>query len=129
MAANTSPIFTLTPFADVVQISTANTARDGTGTIGIVHAAGADGSRVEYVRVQATVATTAGVIRLFVYTGTVYRLWKEILVTAITPSTTVEAYSAEYVPTEALALPTGYSLRASTHNAETFNVFAHGGNF
>ena len=129
MAANTTPIFTDTAICASAAIATANTNRDGTGTIGTVYSAGADGGRVAYVRVQATVATTVGVVRLFIHTGAAYFLWKELLVTAITPSTTVEAYSIEYVPTEALVLPTGYSLRASTHNAENFNVFVHGGDF
>jgi hypothetical protein len=129
MAANVSPIFTLTPIAACVAISTANTTRDGTGTIGTVWSAGADGGRLEYVRVQATGTTTAGVVRLFIHTGAAYFLWKELLVSAVTPSTTVEAFSAEYVPTAPLALPTGYSLRASTHNAEAFNIVAHAGNF
>lgn len=129
MAANKEPIFTLTPISAVAQIATANTNRDGTGTIGTVYSAGANGGRVEYIRIQAAGTTTAGVIRLFIHDGSAYRLWKEILVSAITPSASVEAYSAEYVPSVALVLPTGYSLRASTHNSETFNVFAHGGDY
>ena len=129
MAANTTPVFTLTPIVAIAQISTANTNRDGSGTIGTVYTPGANGGRLEYVRVQATGTTTVGVVRLYIHDGTNARLWKELLVTAITPLTTVEAFSIEYIPTEALVLPSGYSLRASTHNAETFNVFAHAGDF
>ena len=129
MAANTSPVFTLTAVCAMGTVSTANTGRDGSGTVVTIWTPGADGGRLDYVRVQATGTTTVGVVRLFVYDGSLYFLWKELLVTAITPSTTVEAFSIEFVPTEPLALPTGYSLRASTHNAETFKVFAHGGNF
>jgi hypothetical protein len=105
----------------VAQISTANTARDGTGTIVTVFTAGASGSRVDDILITATGTTTAGVVRLFLHDGTNARLWKEVLVSAITPSTTVSPFSAT-LSSQALVLQTGWSLRASTNNAETFNV-------
>lgn len=124
MAANTTAIFPLTPLATPVAISTANTARDGTGTIGTVLTPGADGSRVDGVRIQATGTTTAGVVRLFVRAsaGGTWYLLAEILVTAVTPSTTVQAWSYDWIPQVPLVLASGNLLGASTHNAETFNV-------
>jgi len=129
MAANTTPIFTITPKVGMVQISTANTNLDGTGTIGTAITGAANGTRINRVDIKAIVTTTAGMIRLFISDGTNHRLWKEVPVTAITPSATVAAFSAEVVPTEPLVLPSGYSLRAATHNAETFNVIAHAGDY
>jgi hypothetical protein len=129
VAANTTPIFTLTPRQDVGQVVTANTNRDGTGTIATIATAGANGTRIDLIRVQAIGTTTTGVVRLFIHDGTNYRLYKEILISAVTPGTTIEAYSYNFRPEEPLALPTGYSLRASTHNAETFNIHIHGGDY
>lgn len=111
------------------QVTAANTNRDGTGTIVDILTAGPNGTEIESVRIQATGTTTVGVVRLFIHNGAAYRLWKEVLVAAVTPSTSVDAFSAEVVPTTKLILPFGYKFGASTHNAETFNVFAHGGNF
>lgn len=61
----------------------------------------------------------------------VTRLWREILITAVTPSTSVAAFSTTlstlnsgdigYMP---LVLQPGYSLRASTNNAETYYITA-----
>ena len=110
-------------------ISTANTNRDGTGTIGTVVTAGAQGSRVDLVRAVSTGTTTAGVVRIFVHDGSAYYLVKEILVSAVTPSTTVEVESLEWAPTEPIILPTSWSLRASTHNAEEFDVTVYGGDY
>jgi hypothetical protein len=127
-----APIFTATPKCAIAQIATANTNRDGTGTIGTVYTAGASGSKIERVRICAAGTTTSGVIRLFIHDGTNYRLYEEILVTAITPGATTEAYSADLDLSQSnsiLVMPTGYSLRASTHNAETFNVFAIGADY
>jgi hypothetical protein len=125
MAAD--PVFAVTPKVGMVQISTANTARDGTGTIGTVVTGGSSGSVIKKVRVCATVTTTAGVVRLFLYDGSNTRLIQEIIVPAITPSTTVEAFSRTitYGPDDILHLPSNtWELRASTQIAEAFNVFA-----
>jgi hypothetical protein len=127
-----SPNFAATPRHAVGQVSAANTARDGTGTIVTVLTAGASGSRVDQIRIQAAGTTTAGVVRLFIHDGSNARLFREVMVTAITPSASVEAWSAAIDLSSAglaLILPTGYSLRASTNNAETFNVFVIGADF
>lgn len=126
---NIAPRFVELGVIGAASIATANTNRDGTGTIGTVLTAGTQGTLVELVRVVAAGATTAGVVRLFLHDGANYYLYEEILVTAITPSTTTAVYEAEFVPTKSLVLPTGWSLRASTHNAETFKVIATGGNY
>jgi hypothetical protein len=126
---STTANYASTPRAALGQVSTANTARDGTGTIATIFTAGASGSRVDDIAIVATGTTTAGVVRLFINDGTNSRLWQEILVAAITPSTTVQVWSAVQL-NQALLLPNGWSLRASTNNAETFNVnVTRGGDF
>lgn len=121
------PVFAVTPKVGMVQISTANTNRDGTGTIGTVFTAGASGSVVKKIRISAAGTTTAGVVRLFLDDGSNIRLMQEVIVPAITPSTTVEAFARTitFGPDDILHLPSNtWLLKASTHNAETFNVFA-----
>lgn len=118
---STSAQYAATPRAALGQVSTANTNRDGTGTIATIFTAGASGSRIDDIYIAATGTVTAGVVRLFINDGTNTRLWQEILVTATTPSTTVQVWSATLL-NQALILPNGFSLRASTNNAETFNV-------
>lgn len=113
--------YAATPRAALAQVSTANTNRDGTGTIATVLTAGASGSRVDDIVVTATGTTTAGMVRLFINDGSNTRLWTEIPVTAVVPSGTVQAFTSSLL-NQALLLPSGYSLRASTNNAETFNV-------
>lgn len=113
--------YAATPKTAVAQVSTANTARDGTGTLATVFTAGASGSRIDDIAITATGTTTAGMVRLFLHDGTNARLWREVAVSAITPSATVSPFSS-LLGSLALVLQTGWSLRASTHNAETFNV-------
>ena len=118
---SSSAQYAATPKTAVAQVSTANTARDGTGTLATVFTAGASGSRIDDIAIIATGTTTAGMVRLFLHDGTNARLWREVAVGAVTPSATVSPFSS-LLGSLALVLQTGWSLRASTHNAETFNV-------
>jgi hypothetical protein len=196
----------------MVSISTANTNRDGTGTLGVVYTAGPSGARIDKINTQASATTTAGMVRYYITKGrpgltvtsvtfstttatvttsgnhglstgnlltyqaalpddynvtavaitvtglTTYQytmattpttnatsvgyysttpatpvteLFKEVQVTAAVPSATVTAFSnvmdsgsnfdRGYLP---LIIQAGYSLRSSTHNAESFNCIA-----
>lgn len=128
---STSPGYASTARCAIAAISTANTNRDGTGTIGAVFTAGSSGSRIDTILVEATGTTTAGMVRLFIYNGSTAYLFKEVPVLAITPGASTPAWGAQINSTLdrelPIIIPTGYSLRASTHNAETFNVIAMGG--
>ena len=133
----TTAQFTAQPNLEYSQLTTANTARDGTGTIVTIAAGPATsagvgvGERITKVTVQATGTTTAGVIRFFLSldNGTTNRLILEKLVPAITPSTTVSAYRMEVNELVGCVLPGGGQalLRASTNNTETFNVVVESG--
>ena len=119
--------FASIPKVGAVTISAANTARDGTGTLGTVFTAGTSGSRIDTIQINAQGTTTAGAVRLFIHDGTTARFIAEAQVGAITASATQTPFNAtlsaalgqSWLP---LVLQTGYSLRASTNNAESFNV-------
>ena len=131
---STSAQYASIPKCGVGQVSVANTNRDGTGTIVTVFSAGTSGSRIDAINIKATGTTTAGMVRLFIHDGADARLLTEVPVTAITPSGTLPSWEAQLntntmTQVLPLVLPTGYSLRAATNNAETFNVIALGGDF
>lgn len=126
----TNPVFAATPRNGVGQVSTANTNRDGTGTIATIFTAGSSGSRIDQISVKATGTTTAGMVRLYVHDGSNARLWREVAISAVTPSASLASFASYLnLSFDPLILQNGYSLRASTHNAETFNVIAMGGDF
>ncbi len=127
-----SPAFAATPRASAATISTAESSRTAPTNVGTVWTAGTAGSRIERVIIEATGTTTAGMVRLFLYNGSTYFLFAEVSVSAITPSGTVAAFNAPLsfaLPGLELFLPNGWSLRATTQNAESFNVIAFGGDF
>jgi hypothetical protein len=124
----TAPAFAATPKAAAAVLATADTSRTAPTTVVTLWTAGASGSRIDSVNIIATGTTTAGAVRLFIYDGTNYRLFQEILVTAITPSTTLAPFQAT-LSYSTLLLQSGYSLRATTNNTEGFSVVAFGGDF
>lgn len=128
------PAYAASPKCGIGQISTANTNRDGTGTIGTVFTAGTSGSRIDAIDLKATGTTTAGMVRLFIHDGMTAILLTEVPVVAVTPSATLPAWEVQLNTNSMsqilpLVLPTGYSLRASAEKAESFNVIALGGDF
>jgi hypothetical protein len=129
---STTAQYASTPKNSGAQISTANTGRDGTGTLGTVYTAGASGSRVDSIVIQATGTTTAGMIRFFssIDAGTTKRLIGEVPVLANTPSATTPAWQVTLTSQNAsfmgngLVLQASSILYASTNNAEAFNIIA-----
>ena len=116
--------FASIPATAMVQISTANTARDGTGTLGTLITAPTAGTRVDDIEISATGSTSSGVVRMFVYDGTNTRFIREWLVSGtITPSATVSPFNLQ-LKNQAIILKSGWSLKFSTHNSETYNIFA-----
>lgn len=123
-----APAWASLPVIGMVQITAANTNRDGTGTLGTLYTGDTTGTVVARFRIVAPgSATTAGMIRFFLDDGTNKRLIYERRVTAITPSATVKCYEDEFEVSDLGLKDATWSLKVATHNAETFNVFMYGG--
>lgn len=124
-----TPNYAATPRYGSAAIATADTSRTAPTQVGTVLTPGANGSRVDLVRVQATVTTTQGTVRLFMHDGTVYRLIKEVPVAPVTVSATQPAFAVDLTFDGGLVVPAGHTLRATTEKAESFHVSAWGGDF
>lgn len=135
MSAN--PQFASIPLVSLGQVSVANANLDGTSGTSVEIANGStNGTRIDEIIVQAVETVTNGMVRLFLHDASTgeYRLWKEVEVSATTPSATVSAFRYSLKNTDLdglplLLLPNGWNLRATTHNAETFNIICIGGDF
>ena len=113
----------------VLQISTANTNLDGTGSITELFIAnGTYGSVLSSVRVQSLTALASdGMVRIFIKNGAAgtWRLLKEV------PTPITSLLDPPY-PTFATTLEANLSLMnddrigVSTNNANTFNISAFG---
>ena len=137
MSKNTEPVFTKSPVIGQAAISAANANLDGTGTIVEVVDGQTDGVRIDQIEIKADVATTVGMVRLFLSfdSGVTWHLWREVGVAPVTPAAGLQAFSDVINLTTTLDDPplnladATVRLGAATENAESFNVFARGGSF
>ena len=123
----TNPAFAVTPRIGMAQATVANANYDGvTGTYVDVITGASTGTRIAEVVVEPTVATTAGMIRLFLTDGVNVRLWDEITISAVSPSSTTKAPRVSTVYNNLVLPNQNWKLKASTHNANAINVIALG---
>ena len=124
-----APVFAVTPRIMVAAVSTANTARDGTGTIATIGTAGASGTKIERIVVKATADPADGLVIIWLHDGTNYWLFDEFDTgDPAAGSSTVAAFREERAYSD-LVLPASWSLRASNTvalTAGTFSVMAFG---
>lgn len=69
MAANVAPIYVLAPQLEWGTVATANTAKDGTGTMVTVFTGGTNGSFLEKLRIRPVGTNIASVLRIFFNNG------------------------------------------------------------
>ncbi len=113
----------------MVTISTANSNLDGTtGAYDTIFTAGGGnkGSLISNLIIKAQVSTTPGMIRLFLtIPGSTTNILKEIPVPAITKSATASSfYYRLNFEGRGFSLKPGWILKATTENAESFNIHA-----
>lgn len=139
MAQNTTPIFLKTPRVSGITTGTsANTNKDGTGTVATVFTADAtNGSKIERVTFQHMGSNTATVIRLFVNNGSTnataannflvheegLATWSNSETAASTGLTTTSLAVVWYCD---LVLPAGYKLNVTTGTGIASGVMVTG---
>lgn len=139
MAANTIPIFPAVPkFPPAMPplLTTANTAKDGTGTVVQISApAGANGAFFESIEALPVGTNVATVLRIFLNNGATTTtatnniLWEEVSLPATTLTETA-AQTKVVIPLKR-AIPAGYILYATigTTVAAGWRVRAHSGDY
>jgi len=135
MPANTNPIYTLTPQTSFGTVATANTAKDGTGTVVTVFTAGANGSYLNSIIFRAKGSNVATVARVFLNNGsdattaTNNSLIAEMTLPATTLSETAQLAHQELFINK--PLPAGYKINITigTTVAAGYAVTGFGGNY
>lgn len=122
----TNPAFAVTPRISSVNVATANANRDGTGTVATLITGVAAGTRIAEIVAQARVTTTAGMVRVFLHDGTTFYLFDEIAISAATVSASVKGTRVSVSYANLILPSASWSVRVSTHNAESIDVTALG---
>jgi hypothetical protein len=120
------PVFAVTPRIGSTNVATANTNRDGSGTVATLITGAATGTRVAEIVVKARVTTTAGMVRVFLYDGTNYRFLDEYAIAVATVSATVQGVRVSTTYSNLILPSASWSIVVSTHNAESIDVTAFG---
>ena len=120
------PAFAVTPRIASVNVATANTNRDGTGTVATLITGASTGTRIAEIVCQAKATTTAGMVRVFLYDGSTYFLFDEVSIAAATPSASVKGTRVSTTYNNLVLPSASWSVRVSTHNAESIDVAALG---
>lgn len=119
----TAPAFASTPKIGAGTVSTANTNRDGTGTIATIFSAGSGGSRVNWIKLKATGDPADSIVNIFLHDGSTYFLYDAVDIgDPAAASATVDSYSNGPTAYDDLVLPTSWSVRASITVALTSGV-------
>lgn len=126
---SSTPTFVSTPRLGIANVSSGNTNRDGSGTVTSVLTGVSAGTKVTEVVAQAAVTTTAGMVRLFLSTdgGSTWKLFDELPIAAATVSSSVAGTRVAKTYTNLILKDASTQLGATTHNSESINVVAHGG--
>lgn len=128
-----TPNFTATPRVGIGAVSTANTNRDGSGTIVDILTGASGGTKISEVVIKATANPADSTVTLFIYDGSTAWVFDEVdLGDPAAASATVASYRTS-VTYDNLVLPSAsYKLQAAITaqpTAGSVNVIAFGGDF
>jgi hypothetical protein len=128
-----APAFTATPRLAVAAVTTANTGRDGTGTIATVITGVAAGTRIDRIRIVATADPADSIVNLFLHDGTTAWFFDSFDIgNPAAASTTVDPFMAEKTYANLILPSASWSVRASitvTLTSGQINCYAFGGDF
>jgi hypothetical protein len=126
-----APSYATTPSIGAALLGSAETSLTAPTTTSTIITAGASGSKIEAIQVQAIATTVAGLVYVFLHDGSAYRLFDVFTIPANTASSSVAPIQVSEVY-DNLLLETGWSLRMSQSiagNASLLVASAFGGDF
>lgn len=124
-----TPGFAAAPIVGAANLAGFDASLTGPSSFSTVVTGGASGTKIEEIDVIGLATTAAEVVNLFLHNGSTWFLFDQILVTAVTSSTTAVAYRTARTYTN-LWVPNGWTLRAShtvTTNDNKLAIEAFGG--
>lgn len=133
MAANTSPIFPVSPFmavASLTGIGAITSRANISGTAGLTALGGAttNGRRIDSVTVKAKSNTVSGIVSLWLSDGTTAYLFDEFDVASTSTGTNSDSAVVKHLYTD-LVLQPGWRLYTSLTVTNDVNVIALGGEY
>jgi hypothetical protein len=118
----TSPVYASTPKVGSAAAPGFDTSLTAPSTTATILTGGSSGSKVEEIIVQGTGTTAAGVLNIWLHDGSNYSLIDQVLLTAVTSSTTavafrqVRQYSNLWLPSNSWTLRISHTTTGNDTN-------------
>lgn len=121
-----APTFAVTPRIGAVSVATADSSYTAPTNVGTLITGVTAGTRINEIVIKSAATSAAAVVRIFLYDGTTYWLFDEVLIAAATGSSTVAQFRTR-VTYENLVLPSSsWSVRVTTSVSQATHVTAFG---
>lgn len=121
-----APTFAVTPRIGAVSVATADSSYTAPTNVGTLITGVTAGTRVNEIVIKCAATSAAAVVRIFLYDGTTYWLFDEVVVLAATGSSTVAQFRTR-VTYDNLVLPSSsWSVRVTTSVSQATHVTALG---
>lgn len=122
----TAPTFAVTPRIGAVSVATADSSYTAPTNVGTLITGVAAGTRINEIVVKCAATSAAAVVRIFLHDGTTYWLFDELVIGAITGSSTVAQFRTR-ATYDNLVLPSAsWSVRVTTSVSQATHVTALG---
>lgn len=118
------PQFAATPRIGSVAISTAETSLTAPTAFGTLITGVAAGTRVAEIVVKCAANSSAALVRVFLFDGSTYFLFDEIVVAAATSSATVATARVNAIYSNLILPSASWSIRVTTTIAQATHVSA-----
>ena len=122
----TQPQFAVTPRVGAVSVATADSSYTSPTNVGTLITGASTGTRIAEVVVKCAATSSAAIVRLFLFDGTNYWLFDEIIVAAATGSSTVAQTRVSTTYNNLILPSASWSVRATTSVAQTTHITALG---
>jgi len=122
----TSPAFAVTPRIGAVSVATADSSYTAPTNVGTLITGASSGTRIAELVVKCAATSAAAVVRIFLYDGSTYWLFDEVVVSAATGSSTVAQNRVSTTYNNLILPSASWSVRVTTSIAQTTHVTAFG---
>ena len=120
------PVFAVTPRIGSVSIATADSSYTAPTNVGTLITGVTAGTRVNEIVIKCAATSAAAVVRIFLYDGTTYWLFDEVLVAAATGSSTVMQFRVTKSYDNLVLPSSSWSVRVTTSVSQATHVTALG---
>lgn len=120
----TSPAFAVTPRLASVSVGTQDTSLTAPTNVGTLITGVTAGTRVTEIAAKCASGFAASVVRVFLYDGTNYYLFDELVFTAVASSNTAASGRVTATYNNLILPSSSWSVRVTTTIAQTMHVTA-----